>query len=150
MPNKKSPKPVSTSAPVIAVKRIFKTAEASKVAAKRGISDADVCKAVKQLIAGGKTKLPGGVYKKRINNNLDRAIVLCRDGANNWIFVGLFQKNELDNITNAELGDYQVLAKIYATLSDDGISKLLIARELMEICNEKETVNETGRSAGKK
>ncbi|MDB5989937.1 MAG: hypothetical protein JWQ10_1340 [Herbaspirillum sp.] len=90
------------------------------------------------MIAGGKTKLPGGVYKKRINNiNLDRAIVLCRDGSNNWIFVGLFQKNELDNITDAELDDYQALAKIYAALSDEGISKLMIARELMEICNEK-------------
>jgi len=113
--------------------RYFKTADAAKLASKRGISNADMCKAIRQLIAGGPTKLPGGVYKKRINNNLDRAIVLCRDGSNNWFFVGLFQKSDIANITNGELENYQKLAQHLAAITDDQLSALLKAQKLLEI-----------------
>ena len=46
--------------------------------------------------------LGGGVFKKRINNNMHRAIILAKAGRF-WKFEYLFAKNDRENIKAAEL-----------------------------------------------
>jgi hypothetical protein len=64
---KKSPKTV----------RAFKTAWFAKEARKAKISDEDLCKAIKQVIQGQADDLGGGIFKKRLNDNMHRSIILA-------------------------------------------------------------------------
>lgn len=118
-------------------KRVFKSKEFSKAAAKRNISDADLCKAAKEAEAGQCDDLGGGVYKKRINKNMDRTILLAK-GGKIWIFAHLFQKNDKENISDAELESFKELAKVFATLCVAKIKELTDKKELLEICNDNE------------
>ncbi|CUI06882.1 Putative cytoplasmic protein [Janthinobacterium sp. CG23_2] len=45
--------------------------------------------------------LGGGVWKKRLNDNMDRAIIAAK-GEKNWIFMFLFMKKDRENIDKAE------------------------------------------------
>jgi hypothetical protein len=83
-------KKVNVSTPA-SKKRSFKSKWFTKEAAKRGIPDKELCEAVKEAQQGQADNLGGGVWKKRLNDNLDRSIVLAK-GGRYWIFVYLFQK----------------------------------------------------------
>lgn len=76
----------------------------------------------------------GGVYKKRLNRNMHRSIVLAK-GGRNWIYAYLFAKKDRANIEDGELDDFRTLAKGYASLTDEQISMLLQDGELKEICH---------------
>ena len=60
--------------------RTFKTAWFAKVARKARISDRDLCKAIQQVALGQADDLGGGVFKKRLNENRHRSIVLAKAG----------------------------------------------------------------------
>jgi len=60
--------------------RTFKTAWFSKAARKARISDKAVCKAIEQVARGQADDLGGGVFKKRLNDNMHRSIVLAKAG----------------------------------------------------------------------
>ncbi len=60
--------------------RTFKTAWFSKAAKKARIDDAELCKAVQQVMQGQAIDLGGGVFKKRLNENSHRSIILARSG----------------------------------------------------------------------
>ena len=50
----------------------------------------------------------GGVFKKRLNDNLHRSIILAK-GGKYWIYEYLFAKKDRENIENDELlvnGDF--------------------------------------------
>lgn len=57
--------------------RAFKTKRFSKTAGDALISDQDLCAAVKEVMAGQADDLGGGVYKKRINKNEHRSVLLA-------------------------------------------------------------------------
>ena len=80
--------------------------------------------------------LGGGVWKKRLNDNMDRSIVAAK-GEKNWVFVFLFMKKDRDNIDNAELADFKKLAGGFAELTEEAILVLLKSNEFVEICHEK-------------
>ena len=67
-----------------------------------------MCAAINQVMLGQADDLGGGVFKKRLN----------------------------DNIEDDELAGFRVLAKAYANLSEAQIEQLLIDKHLMEICHE--------------
>lgn len=116
--------------------RVFKTAWFSKNAKKAGITDKELCDAVKELIQGlWDADLGGNVYKKRLNENRHRSIVITKT-ATYWFFTFLFSKAERDNITDKELTGFKKLSKDYATLNDDAVSIQLVNKDLMEICND--------------
>ena len=50
--------------------RAFKTARFSKDAKKAKIKDVELCMAIQQVLLGQVDDLGGGVFKKRLNNNL--------------------------------------------------------------------------------
>lgn len=115
--------------------RAFKTKWFAKAARKRGISDTELCAATDEVIAGLSDDLGGGVFKKRLNENRDRAIILAK-GGRHWIFVFLFQKADRDNITDEELAAFRLLAAKYAKLNSSAVAALLNSKDLVEICSQ--------------
>jgi hypothetical protein len=79
--------------------------------------------------------LGGGVFKKRLNKNLHRSIILAK-GGNRWIYTYLFAKKDRDNIDDDELKEFRKLAEGYAAATNEVIEKALANKDLVEICNE--------------
>lgn len=115
--------------------RVFKTRWFAKVARKALIRDDELCEAIVEVMKGQADDLGGGVFKKRLNKNMHRGIVLAR-GRTYWVYVYLFAKKDRENIDNDELDAFRDLADVYAAKSDEDITKELAAKELVEICHE--------------
>ena len=112
----------------------MKTAWFSKAARKAGISDDELCRAVRQAQAGQCDDLGGGVYKKRVSRNLYRSIILAK-GGRHWVLNYLFAKKDRANIAAAELSAFRTLARGYEKLTTTQLTALLRAKELEEICH---------------
>ncbi|MCK9201039.1 MAG: type II toxin-antitoxin system RelE/ParE family toxin [Gallionella sp.] len=115
--------------------RAFKTAWFAKEARKAKITDEVLCHAIRQVMKGQADDLGGGVYKKRLNDNMHRSIVLAKAGQY-WIYAYLYAKKDRENIAQDELAAFKKLAKDYNSTSDSGISVLLTQEELLEICHD--------------
>ena len=118
--------------------RAFKTAPFSKAARKARIQDDDLCAALREVMRGQADDLGGGVFKKRLDRNRSRSIILAK-GGRYWIYAYLFAKKDRANITDAELQDFRTLAKAYATLNETQIDRLLRDTDLTEICRGEES-----------
>jgi hypothetical protein len=112
--------------------RAFKTAWFAKAARKARIKDDELCEAIKDVIKGQADDLGGGVFKKRLNKNMHRSIILAK-GGRYWIFQFLFAKKDQANINSEDLEDFRTLAKKYAALSEGQVAQLLKDKDLMEI-----------------
>ena len=115
--------------------RTFKTKWFAKAARKALISDGHLCEAIEQVRKGQADDLGGGVYKKRLDKNRYRSIIVAKSGPL-WIYEYLFAKKDRDNIDAGELDAFRLLADIYARLSADQLNQLLHDRDLTEICND--------------
>lgn len=82
--------------------------------------------------------LGGGVFKKRLNDNMHRSIILAK-GRHYWVYEYLFAKNDRDNIDDEELSAFRDLAKNYAGLTDEQIARLVQSQQFQEICNDEKT-----------
>jgi hypothetical protein len=58
--------------------RVFQTAWFAKAASKGRISEQELCIAIGQVMLGQADDLGGGVFKKRLNKNRDRSIILAK------------------------------------------------------------------------
>ena len=116
-------------------KRAFKTSWFSKVAKKARIKDSDLCEVIQQVIDGQAVDLGGGVFKKRLNDNKHRSIILAKGGCY-WIYEYMFAKKDRDNIEDNELADFRKLAKLYSELSTNQMDQLVKDKSLIEICHE--------------
>lgn len=81
--------------------------------------------------------LGGGVFKKRLNNNMHRSIVLAK-GGQHWIYEYLFAKKDRDNIEDDELHAFRLLAKSYAIASGKQLERLIQDGDFVEICHDDE------------
>jgi hypothetical protein len=116
--------------------RVFKTALFNKAAAKAGISDKELCQAIKEINAGQwDADLGGNVFKKRLNENRHRSIVVSKNGSF-WVFSFLFAKADRENISDKELKDFKLVAKLYSGYTEDNIFTQLASKNLVEICND--------------
>ena len=115
--------------------RTFKTVWFSKAAEKARIEDSALCACIQQAVQGQADDLGGGVFKKRINSNLHRAIILAKL-KRFWIFEYLFAKNDRENIDAGELVQFRALAKAYTELSDKQIEQLIGNNHFVEICDD--------------
>ena len=115
--------------------RVFKTARFSKDAKKARITDAELCAAIRQVMAGQGDDLGGGVFKKRLNDNMHRSIILAK-GGRYWVYEYLFAKKDRDNIEDDELTAFRLLAKAYAGLTDVQIAALVSGKDIVEICHD--------------
>lgn len=118
--------------------RIFKTAWFAKAAKKARISDKELCDAIYQVMLGQADDLGGGVFKKRLNDNRHRSIILAK-GGKYWIYVYLFAKKDRDNIDIDELAEFKKLANLHSRQNDNVINAAIENGDLLEICNAKET-----------
>lgn len=114
--------------------RVFKAAWFSKAAKKARIGDAALCEAIRQVMTGQADDLGGGVFKKRLNDNMHRSIVLAR-GGRYWVYEYLVAKKDRDNIDNDELMAFRALAKSYASLTDLQMAQLVSGKDFVEICH---------------
>jgi hypothetical protein len=114
---------------------VFTTSWFAKAARKALISENELCQAVQQVVAGQADDLGGGVFKKRLNRNEHRAIILTKAG-DLWIYEYLFAKKDTQNIDTAELHAFRMLAKSYASLTEPQIKALLDQKAWIEICKE--------------
>ena len=110
----------------------------SKAARKAHIADGELCEAIRQVIQGQAVDLGGGVYKKRLNRNVHRSIILAK-GGERWIYEYLFAKKDRDNIDDTDLADFRKLAKAYGDLDDRRFAQLVEDGELTEICHDDQT-----------
>ena len=117
--------------------RAFKTKKFSKDAKNAHISGAELCDAIKEVMAGQAVDLGGGVYKKKLNKNQHRSIILTK-GREYWIYEYLFAKKDRDNIDDAELEMFRLLAKGYAGLKNAQLAQLIEEKHLLEICHDDE------------
>jgi len=134
MASKRSP--VETSRPEAQRNpRFFKTGYFAKQAGDAGITDDELCQAGGELEKGQGDALGGGVWKKRLDKNRHRSIVITKAGMF-WIFVILFAKKDRGNISSKELAGFKKLAKYYSKTSAAQMDVLLAVGELKEICHE--------------
>ena len=115
--------------------RVFKTAWFSKAARKARIGDAELRVAIREAMRGQADDLGGGVFKKRLNDNMHCSIILAK-GGRYWVYEYLFAKNDRDNIADDELAGFRALAKAYAGMTDRQVEQLLQDKDLMEVCND--------------
>lgn len=112
--------------------RLFKTKWFNREARKAGVRDDELREAAVELSAGQGDNLGGNVWKKRLNSNMHRGIVVEKIG-DAWFFVFLFAKKDRENIEDDELAAFKLLAKQYAKMTDAQIATMLESRELLEI-----------------
>lgn len=117
------------------VTRAFKTAWFSRSASKVRISDAALISAIREVVQGQADDLGGGVFKKRLNKNMHRSIVLAK-GGQRWIFAYLFAKKDRANINDDELDDFKKLALAYGRMTDAGLGAALNRGDLLELRDE--------------
>jgi hypothetical protein len=115
--------------------RTFKTAWFAKAARKAAITDAELCEAIREVALGQADDLGGGVFKKRLDKNRHRSIILAK-GTRYWVYVYLFAKKDRANIDREELVAFRRLSDLYAQKADTDIAKELKAGELLEICDD--------------
>jgi hypothetical protein len=88
-----------------------------------------------EVMKGQGDDLGGGVFKKRLNKNMHRSIILAK-GRRYWVYAYLFAKKDRANIDESELMAFRKLADLYARKTDAEIAKELEAKELVEICHD--------------
>jgi hypothetical protein len=115
--------------------KIFKTARFMKDAKKARINDAQLCSAIQQVMVGQADDLGGGVFKKRLNDNMHRSIVLAK-ARSFWVYEYLFAKKDRDNIEEDELLAFRQLAKGYANVTEVQLTALLSTKHFVEICHD--------------
>lgn len=115
--------------------RVFKWKTFSRDARKAGIKEPDLCDAATELNKGQADDLGGNVWKKRLNKNMHRAIVILSPGRF-WFFVYLFAKKDRENIDDDELAAFKKLAKDIAKSDNAAVATLVKSGDFLEICNE--------------
>lgn len=113
--------------------RAFKTGWFAKAAKRAKLSDALLCKAMTQVMAGHADDLGGGVFKKRLSNNQYRSIILAR-GGDFWVYQYLFAKQDRTNIDDDELKAFRLLAKHYAAMTQAQAVPQVADGHWIEIC----------------
>ena len=115
--------------------RAFKTAWFTKAARKARIGDPALIAAIREVMQGQADDLGGGVFKKRLNKNMHRSIVLAK-GGRHWIFAYLFAKKNRANIDDDELADFKKLAQAFGRMTDTELRAALNQGDLLELCDE--------------
>jgi hypothetical protein len=116
--------------------RVFKTAWFAKAARKALIDDEALCKAMAEVRKGQADDLGGGVFKKRLDKNRRRSIIIAK-GRAHWVYEYLFAKKDRDNIDDKELAAFRKLAGAYQGLDDQQLDQLLKDGDFTEICHDR-------------
>ncbi|WDG42078.1 type II toxin-antitoxin system RelE/ParE family toxin [Pseudomonas synxantha] len=117
--------------------RLFKTRHFADAASKAWICDSELREAFNEMLKGQVDNLGGGVWKKRLNRNRHRSIVLAK-GRHYWVYQLLFAKQDQSNISQSEPAWFRTLAKSYEGFNEAQIQQMLDIREFVEIRHDQE------------
>ena len=112
--------------------RLFKSRHFADAASKAWICDSQLREAFGEMLRGQADNLGGGVWKRRLNHNRHRSIVLAK-GRQYWVYQLLFAKQDQSNISQKDLAWFRAMAKVYEGLNETQIQQLLDLREFVEI-----------------
>ena len=118
--------------------RAFKTAWFSKAAKKARIGDQALRAAILEVIRGQADDLGGGVFKKRLNDNMHRSIVLAK-GGRHWVFAYLFAKKDRANIDADELAAFKRLAQAYGRMTEAEVASALVQGDFQELFHDEQS-----------
>jgi hypothetical protein len=105
---------------------------------KSRIADTELHEAMAAVMVGRCDDLGGGVFKKRLNKNMHRGIIVAK-GARYWVYVYIFAKKDRANISDDELAEFRKLAGLYAGKTEVDLLRETDAGELVEICRDGKT-----------
>ena len=122
------------------MKRVFKTRHFQRWMRKTELTDVALCKAVEEMAAGLlDADLGGGLVKKRVGlagrgkRGGARTLVATNKGIR-WFFVFGFEKNERDNIDEAELQALKDYAADLLKRTSKQLDNAISDGTLQEIC----------------
>jgi hypothetical protein len=92
----------------------------------------ELCRAVHEAAAGLAVRLGGGVFKKRVNRNRHRAVILGK-GGRRWFYIHLFAKQDQADLNEQELAAFRALARYHDELSAAQLQALLSHGDLTEL-----------------
>ena len=123
------------------MRRVFKSRNFARWAAKAHLADAALCAAVEEMSNGLiDADLGGGVVKKRVampgrGKRGGARTLLATNKASRWFFVFGFEKNERGSIDTRELEALQMLAKNYLSLTSVQLTEAVVNNVVEEICH---------------
>ena len=121
------------------MKRILKTRTFNRWLRKTLLSNTALLKAIagmERVLVDA--DLGGNVYKKRValpgrGKSGSTRTLIATNREDRWIFMYGFEKNERENITQAELAYLQGIAQIFLTYSSDELQLAIAKGEFLEV-----------------
>lgn len=124
------------------MRRVFKTKAFARWSRKAGLEDEVLCRAVEEMEQGLiDADLGGNVVKKRVplpgrgKSGSTRTLIGTNKGSR-WFFLHGFEKNERDNIDDAELKALREYAKDLLALTAKRMRAMIDAKDILEICHD--------------
>ena len=121
------------------MKRILNTRTFDRWLRKTLLSNTALLKAIAGMERGlVDADLGGNVYKKRValpgrGKSGSTRTLIATTREDRWIFMYGFEKNERENITQAELAYLQGIAQIFLTYSSDELQLAIAKGEFLEV-----------------
>ena len=121
------------------MKRILKTRTFDRWLRKTLLSNTALLKAIAGMERGlVDADLGGNVYKKWValpgrGKSGSTRTLIATTREDRWIFMYGFEKNERENITQAELAYLQGIAQIFLTYSSDELQLAIAKGEFLEV-----------------
>ena len=125
------------------MKRILKTRTFNRWLRKTLLTDSALLKAIDEMEQGlVDADLGGDVYKKRValpgrGKSGSTRTLIATNRQNRWFFMFGFEKNDKENITQAELAYLQEVAQIFLGYSSDELQLAIAKGEFLEVYYDK-------------
>ena len=125
------------------MKRILKTRTFNRWLRKTLLTDTALLKAIDEMEQGlVDADLGGNVYKKRValpgrGKSGSTRTLIATNRQNRWFFMFGFEKNDKENITQAELAYLQEVAQIFLGYSNDELQLAIDKGEFLEVYYDK-------------
>lgn len=125
------------------MKRILKTRTFNRWMRKTLLTDTALLKAIDEMEQGlVDADLGGNVYKKRValpgrGKSGSTRTLIATNRQDRWFFMFGFEKNDKENITQAELAYLQEVAQIFLGYSSDELQLAIAKGEFLEVYYDK-------------
>lgn len=125
------------------MKRILKTRTFNRWLRKTLLTDSALLKAIDEMEQGlVDADLGGNVYKKRValpgrGKRGSTRTLIATNRESRWIFMFGFEKNDRENITQAELAYLQKAAQVFLGYSDAELLLAIAREDFLEVHHDK-------------
>ena len=125
------------------MKRILKTRTFNRWLRKTLLTDTALLKAIDEMEQGlVDADLGGNIYKKRValpgrGKSGSTRTLIATNRQDRWFFMFGFEKNDKENITQAELAYLQEVAQIFLGYSSDELQLAIAKGEFLEVYYDK-------------